>query len=102
MKCNEICDKLKTTQTSKNYSFPSYFGFIQTSTIFRVHSCIVKKYSYASHAFVFGSFFFKKTTDCCCTRRLSVRSLVVFYATCDFFANTFVCAVMTNLLARFC
>ena len=39
---NEICDVLKTTQTSKKYSFPSYFGFIQTSAISRVHSCIAK------------------------------------------------------------
>ena len=38
---NEICDKLKTTQTSKNI-FSSYFGCIQTNTISRVHSCISK------------------------------------------------------------
>ena len=70
---NEICDKLKTTQTSKKYSLPSYFGFIQTNTISRVHSCIAKKYSDASHAFIF---FFEKTTYCCRTRHLYVRPSV--------------------------
>ena len=69
---NEICDKLKTTQTSKKYSFPSYFCLIETNTISIVHSCIAKKYSYASHAFVFSIFFLKKNTYCCRTRRLYV------------------------------
>ena len=56
----KFADKLKTTHTSKNYFFPSYFGFIQTRTISRVHSCIAKKSSHASHAFVFGVFFLEK------------------------------------------
>ena len=67
---NEICDKLIATQTSKKYSFSSYFVFssffIQTSTISRVYSCTPKKYSYASHVVVFSIFFFEKTTHCLC------------------------------------
>ena len=42
---NEICDKLKTTQTSKNIHLHLILVFVQTNTISRVHSCIAKKYS---------------------------------------------------------
>ena len=75
----KICDKLKTTQTSKKYSFPSYFGCIQTNTISRVHSCIAQNYSYASHAFVFSIIFLLKklpivvVRDVCMSVRPSVR-----------------------------
>ena len=54
---NEICDKLKTTHTSKNIPLHLILFFVQMNTISRVHSCIAKKYSDAwSHSFVFSIF----------------------------------------------
>ena len=58
---NEICNKLKATQTSKTYSFSSYFvfssSFYSNEHYFQSTFLHSKKNSYASHAFVLAFFF---------------------------------------------
>ena len=92
----EICDKLKTTQTSKNipfyliwfYSNKHYFQ----STFLHVH--LVRASGATQQLWllrIISSFFsfFEKTIYCCRTRRLSVcLSVCPSY---NFLANTYVC-----------